>query len=464
MSEEKNFGYLGHKFQSKLISQVLFDEKFASNIVPILESGYFDDQYFRLIMQFIKEFHERYETIPSYDALTNVAKIEVTTKVAQKYILDILEEVKNEDLKDFQFVQDKAFKFCKQQILKRAIQKSQKLLDKGEFEKYDEIEEYIKEALMYGNDTDDIVDVFSNLELVLVDNYRDTYPTGIDGLDVLLKGGIAKGEMMIVLAPMGTGKSTALSYIANSTFNFGATVLQIFFEDNIDEIKRKHICKWTGIDLESLGEDTLKDPQAMTNIENAKKNGGKLLLKRWASDTKTMTDIKNYIRKLNSDGIKIDMVVIDYLECVLPDKGTDDVYSDEGKTTRKFESMCHELGLAGVTATQGNRQSINADVVTNEQMGGSIKKAQIGHIVISIAKNLMQKENGLATMALLKSRVGKDGIVFENCIFNNMKMEISTEQAQTFLGFEEDRTQRNVETAREAYRERRTRRESANNG
>ena len=41
-------------------------------------------------------------------------------------------------------------------------------------------------------------------------------------------------------------------------------------------------------------------------------------------------------------------------------------------------------------------------------------------------------------MALVKSRIGRDGVVFENCIFNNETLEISTDQSTTLLGYEED--------------------------
>ena len=57
-------------------------------------------------------------------------------------------------------------------------------------------------------------------------------------------------------------------------------------------------------------------------------------------------------------------------------------------------------------------------------MGGSIKKGQIGHFIVSIAKTLDQKENGTATMAILKSRFGKDGVVFENIRFDNASIQI----------------------------------------
>jgi hypothetical protein len=63
-------------------------------------------------------------------------------------------------------------------------------------------------------------------------------------------------------------------------------------------------------------------------------------------------------------------------------------------------------------------------------MGGSIKKGQIGHFIVSIAKNLDQKENGTATMAILKSRFGKDGVVFEDITFDNAKIQIDMGQSK----------------------------------
>ena len=103
---------------------------------------------------------------------------------------------------------------------------------------------------------------------------------------------------------------------------------------------------------------------------------------------------------------------------------------------RSFESMLSEFGLVGWTAVQGNRSSISADVVTGDQMGGSIKKAQIGHFIMSVARTLPQKESGRATIAVLKSRFGRDGVIFEDCTFDNGKVHIDTETSQTFLGYE----------------------------
>tara|TARA_R110000751_G_C13676499_1_gene470868 strand:- start:214 stop:930 length:717 start_codon:yes stop_codon:yes gene_type:complete len=220
----------------------------------------------------------------------------------------------------------------------------------------------------------------------------------------------------------------------------GYNVLQIFFEDNPKIIQRKHFTCWTGIPPDKLS--TSKE-QVLSKADEMKKNGGKMILKKLPSEENTMTQIKNQIRKIISEGTNIDIVVLDYIDCVIPDRQFNDEWKGEGSVMRKFEAMCHELNLVGWTATQGNRSSISSEVVTTDQMGGSIKKAQVGHVIISVAKTLQQKELGLATIAITKSRLGKDGVIFENCKFDNATLQIDTQQSQTFLGFEEEKTERN---------------------
>lgn len=89
-----------------------------------------------------------------------------------------------------------------------------------------------------------------------------------------------------------------------------------------------------------------------------------------------------------------------------------------------------------------HNSSISAEIVTTDHMGGSIKKAQVGHVIITVAKTLQQKEMKLATMAITKSRIGPDGIVFENCKFDNEMLEIDTESSVTLLGFEDHQSER----------------------
>ena len=451
----KNFDYLGNQFQIQLLNQIIEDKDFSSSIMDVIESSYFDNKYFKIIIQMIKEYFSKYESTPNFDTLEQIVKSEVSQDLVAKIVLDTLKQVKEAPFEGTVFVQEKALKFCKQQELQKAMDRAQKIITEGDFESYDKVEGLVREALQVGQTDKGTSDIFTGLDTVLEEDYRHPIPMGIAGIDKLLKGGLAKGEIGVILAPTGVGKTTILTKIANTAFNMGYNVLQIFFEDNPKIVQRKHFTIWTGIEPDNLANHKEEVMSKITEIQETMKN--KLVLKKLASDTMTMNQIKNQVRKMIADGNKIDLILLDYIDCVLPESSAKDEWKAEGSVMRGFESMCHELNLVGWTATQGNRSSISSEVVTTDQMGGSIKKAQVGHVIITVAKTLQQKEMNLATIAITKSRLGKDGVVFENCKFNNELLEIDTESSVTFLGFEEQQEERKRDRVKELLEKRKER-------
>jgi len=459
MNSDKNFNYLGNTFQIQLLNQLVLDKEFSRSIIDVIEQHYFENKYFKIIIQMIREYYKKYESTPSFDTLEQIAKSEISQELAAKIVLDTIKQVKEAPFEGVTFVQEKALKFCKQQELQKVMGKAQKIIDGGEFENYDTLEEMVREALQVGEVDKGTEDVFHNLDEVLNDDFRHPVPMGIPSIDKLLKGGLAKGEIGVILAPTGVGKSTLLTKVANHAFNLGYNVLQIFFEDNPKIIQRKHFTLWTGISPDELANKKDEVMKKITEIKETMPN--KLVLKKLPSDTMTMLQIKNQLRKMIAEGNKIDMVLLDYIDCVVPDKNLGDEWKSEGSVMRGFEAMCHELNIVGWTATQGNRSSISSEVVTTDQMGGSIKKAQVGHVIISVAKTLQQKEMKLATIAITKSRIGSDGIIFENCKFDNELLVIDTESSVTFLGFEENKEEQQKNRVKELL-EKRKQRESQN--
>ena len=456
----KNFEYLGNTFQLQLLNQIILDKDFSHSIIDVIEPSHFENKYFKTILQLVKEYYIKYECTPSYETLGQIVKSEFPQELMLKILNDTIKQIQDSSIEGAKFVQEKALKFCKQQELQKAIQKSQKILDNGEFENYEKLEELFRAAIQIGEGGKKLEDVFFGLDEVLNEDFRHPVAMGIEGIDRLLKGGLAKGELGVILAPTGVGKTTILTKIANTAFNNGYNVLQIFFEDNPKVIQRKHYTMWTGIAPDDL---PLHREEVLEKIGNLRDNmTNKLILKKLPSDQHTMNQIKNMVRKMVADGNKIDLIVLDYIDCVLPDRNLGDEWKSEGSVMRGYESMCHELGVVGWTATQGNRSSISSEVVTTDQMGGSIKKAQVGHVIISVAKTLQQKEMNLATIAITKSRVGKDGVIFENCKFNNELLEIDTESSVTFLGFEEKKEEQKRDRIKELM-DRRQQREQQQN-
>ena len=229
--EEKNFGYLGFSFQQSLIKAIIEDKKYGETIIDVLESKYFENNSFRFLMENIKELYKTYEKLPDYHTLSQKVMAEGGNKDSSRIHIDTLEAIK-EDTKDTSYVKDTALNFCKQQNLKRELKSVQSIIENGQFEAYSKIEEIIKKALQVGISNDEVLDVFHDIDAALEKDFRLPIPTGIVGIDNLLKGGLGKGELGVVLAPTGTGKTTLLTKFANTAYNLGLNVVQIFFEDN----------------------------------------------------------------------------------------------------------------------------------------------------------------------------------------------------------------------------------------
>jgi hypothetical protein len=70
---------------------------------------------------------------------------------------------------------------------------------------------------------------------------------------------------------------------------------------------------------------------------------------------------------------------------------------------------------------------------------------------MSIGKTLEQKEAGVATISILKNRLGKDGMVFPNCKFDNGLLLIDTNEQLTEKGFEIQKGQKQANKQRTIY-------------
>ena len=95
----KNFDYLGNTFQLQLINQIIEDKDFASSIIDVIESSYFDNKYFKIILQMIKEYYVKYESCPNFDTLEQIVKSEITQELVAKIVLDTLKQIKTHHLK-----------------------------------------------------------------------------------------------------------------------------------------------------------------------------------------------------------------------------------------------------------------------------------------------------------------------------------------------------------------------------
>lgn len=451
---------LGTDYQLQLFNEIITDHKFGLSIIDVIDKQYFTNESFAKIAHIIKNYYAEHNCLLNFPAL----KIEVHANIPQsaetfkQQLLDTIDNIQKCKINNLN-VQETAQRFCKMQSLKVAVNQIKSKLDKGILQDIDVIEDVLKKAMTFRT-TDDPIALDYEIDAVLADDYREPIPTGIAGIDQITNGGLAKGEFGLIIAPLGVGKTTILSKISANAYMNGRNVLQIFFEDNYRDVQRKHYSAITGIPLNELSSRKEEVKERLTH-ELSKPGVGKLFLLKLSSDGCTVNVIRNIMKRINSKGDKIDELLLDYLDCLSAEKefsGAEE-WSNEGRITRQFEALIAEMNVAGWAATQGNRSSTSVEVVKTENMGGNLKKAQIAHLIISIGKTLTQKEEKRATITVLKNRMGNDGMIFSNCLFDNGKMVIDTTDVITLQGFEDEEQRKRDERVRQKLTEVRQERE-----
>jgi len=377
--DKNSFGYLGHDYQLRLIAQFLTDRKFANSILDIVDPNYFEDQYLRVIVATIKDAKVTDDIVPDVGSLEFRLLEDVKDEYQRKYVISQLRKVQEADLNDTLKVQDMAMRFCKQQEMRKSMMQVNKIIERGNLEDYEQVEAIIRKALEHGDAKDDGFNVFDGIEHVLVDDFRKPIATGIKGLDEVMDGGLSRGELAVILAPFGVGKTTMITKLANTAMADGYKVLQIFFEDNPKVIQRKHLACSSGYELNSLSlhKEEIFEIAAKLPHENLK-------LKKFSSDGTTIPMIRQYIRKLIAQGFRPDIILLDYIDCVEPSKKFDDINAGEGSVMRQFETLLSELDIAGWTAVQGNRcVSLDTKIVTKNNGLIEIKDAVLGDEILT---------------------------------------------------------------------------------
>lgn len=435
-TDRSTLGYLGEEFQQKLIKCFFEDTTFFKSIEHVIDQNMFTNEHFRLIVRLLKERYEEHDVVSTYSEIDLLLKREITEDIRLSRALGALKEIQNVELAGIDLIEDAAEKFFKQQNLTKAINKSQEIIKSGDFKSYNVIEDLIKKALECNTREDYGWKLFDNIEGDLREDYRETITTGTPELDEALYGGLGKGELGIIVAPSGVGKTSICTGFAvaaaldksNANNNKGFKVLHFYFEDTDEAIRRKYYGNLLDMDAMYLSEPDVRPIaveklKEMKNDDEYKQFKNNIIGERLASGETTASDIRRKIDAYIARGFRPDLVIIDYFECLKPEASSgfnESEWSKEGVTMRKLESICNEKKVAMWVPVQGTKGSLGADFVGLMHAGGSVSKVQIGHVIITLARPDEMKSQQRLNVFIQKLRavkIGRDkfiGVGFNN--------------------------------------------------
>lgn len=393
MAQKRNdLGYLGEAFQYRLTHEFMENHTFFEDLSSIIDQNMFTDPNLKTLVGVMKNYYEREGHVPSYDMMeVELRDVSHSEKETETY-LAILEKVRSCASDGVDRIRELAEKFFKQQNIIKTANEILKIAGNGDTTKYEACVDLLNDAMTKGVHNDFGEGLFDHINETLSDDYRTPIPTGIGKIDEALEGGLGKGELGVIIGPTSFGKTSLTTAMASHAACNGFKVLQIVFEDRIKQIQRKHLGRITGIEAKDLSKPDVielvrQTIDAFPQKEQLEKN---LRIVKFPSGEKTAKQIERFIKKLINSGFKPDLTIIDYFECLEheADRSSTNEFSQEGKTMRRFEAMAGELDMAIWIPSQGTKDSINLELVTMDKIGGSVKKAQIAHVIMSIARTV----------------------------------------------------------------------------
>lgn len=204
------FGNLGKSFQEKVMQALLTDRNWATQFIEVFNvEETLEPVYLKLIANKYINYYHNYKEFPTMELLITIIKDDLSNNqdlVLREQCYAFLQKViKNENGNDLPWVKEKAFTFCRQQLLKKALSDS---VDIILTDKYETVVDIMKNAIAAGMASSPGHDYNNDIDARYSETFRHPVRTGIPELDEkrIMGGGLGAGEIGIVCAPSGVGK------------------------------------------------------------------------------------------------------------------------------------------------------------------------------------------------------------------------------------------------------------------
>src|SRR3972149_1965432 len=337
-------------FQKKLIKVIIEDKQgeFSTQIIDILKPEYFDGIYIKTLIRHILDFVTKYNIIPEYQTLRDIVNEKELEGQLKDNLIELIRLIEEQRITDKLNVKDIALNFCRKQSLKKGLIDAVDNWEKGD---YENIAQIISEALKVGEPKSSGHNYLKDMEKRLIKKYRTPIPA-MSGLDSKIGGGLAGGELGIILSPTGGGKSMMLVKFACTALKAGKQVIYYTLELQESAIGNRIDSCLTGLPLK----DVIEYPDVIREtLLEISKQGGNLIIKEFPTGSASLNTIKSHLKVLEREGIVPDVIIIDYADIM---KATSSFSEKRFALTSIYEGlrgMAMEMNIPIWTASQSGR-------------------------------------------------------------------------------------------------------------
>ena len=244
-------------------------------------------------------------------------------------------------------------------------------------------------------------------------------PTGFPRLDGHTGGGWRPGQLVIVAARPGVGKtSLAMQYATAAALDDGPGALVLTFEMSSPELVRLLLGQGSKVAPSTIRRRALNST-TRASVDGAASRLGSERSRLWIYDgARTLTDIQAATRRVVRRE-RVGVVIVDYLQLVDPGKDRRDENRAEavGRLSRGLKMLARDLSITVVALAQFNRAVESREGhkprLSDLRESGSIE--QDADIVLAIHRETNPNESkadpAIAELIFLKHRGGPVGVI-----------------------------------------------------
>lgn len=400
----------GPGFQAHIVAVAARSPTFVLRYRNVLAANFLNDPGYADVMSALLNYVDKYASIPTRVTLEDALKQmvgESNLPRAQK----TLEQCYKADISDANAVMDRAVEFGKTQAMCLAVLESADLIEKGQHAK---VRPLMDKAAQVGEDLMNRGIQYRETmtaRLASEDDEEalDTVPTGLYHLDMMLNGGLGRGELGMFIGAPKRGKTTVLVNIAFGALmsSAGYNVVYYTLEINERKIARRIDTRLAG----PYGGMRKSDPdkyRAALEDRVAKLIKGNLVVKGYATRSASVSNLRSHLSLLAATGFRPDVVVVDYGDIMKPERRMGEARHEQAGIYEDLRSMAGEFNCAVWTASQANRGSIEKSTPDIDSVAESFEKIAIADAVFGIGQTAKERVDGHLRLVALALRNAED--------------------------------------------------------
>lgn len=389
-------------FENVLIYKSLTDGTYLASVADFVKPEYFQNKAIASIFAIVRDFVDRRNKLPTVTEIKSHLVSDEQKESFKQLVHSFNDIDKNLDKEE---LYDNTEQFLKEKAVYHTMLNVASDVSTGEVDTSEILDKFEKSCNI-NLVTDLGLNLYDNVQLLIddINSVERHIPSNWEWLDNCLGGGFLEaGKSLYVFAgETNIGKSIFLGNIAHNIAKQGKNVLLVTLEMSELLYARRICTNVTKIPMKELKQNS------STIRDVVKDEKGKIFIKEFPPATITPNQLKAFINKFQDNGIKLDAIVLDYLNLMHCTTGNNS-YERIKHATEQVRAMSYSFNCPIISATQLNRSGFDQDNPELATISESIGLAATADVIVSIYQNEEDRELNIIRLGMMKNRYGPRG-------------------------------------------------------